>query len=103
MTVGAGSFLSEIVERAGGRNLFGDIASSSATVSVETVVARNPDFVLITGEDAPAFARRAEWQTVPAVRLQRYVRVTGSAFSRPSPRAPEAILELRRQLATVGR
>jgi iron complex transport system substrate-binding protein len=102
MTVGAGSFLSEIVERAGGRNLFGDIPSSSATVSVESVVARNPDFVLITGDDAPAFARRAEWQTVPAVRLQHYVRVSGSAFSRPSPRAPEAIQELRRQLSTVG-
>ena len=103
MTVGSGSFLSEIVARAGGRNLFADISASSATVSVESVVARNPDVVLVTSEDTPAFARRAEWQTVPAVRERRFVRVIGSAFSRPSPRTPEAILELRRELAAVRR
>jgi len=103
MTVGAGSFLSEIVTRAGGRNLFADISASSATVSVESVVARNPDLILVSSEDTPTFARRAEWQTVPAVRERRFVRVIGSAFSRPSPRAPEAILELRRELATVRR
>ncbi len=103
MTVGSGSFLSEIVARAGGRNLFADISASSATVSVESVVARNPDVVLVTSEDTPAFARRAEWQTVPAVRERRFVRVIGSAFSRPGPRTPEAILELRRELAAVRR
>jgi ABC-type Fe3+-hydroxamate transport system substrate-binding protein len=103
MTVGSGSFLSEIVGRAGGRNLFDDITSSSATVSVEAVVARNPDVVLVTSEDAPAFATRAEWQTVPAVRERRFVRVSGSAFSRPSPRAPEAVRELRGDLAQVRR
>lgn len=103
MTVGSGSFLSEIVARAGGRNLFADIAASSATVSVESVVSRNPDVVLVSSEDTPAFARRAEWQTVPAVRERRFVRVVGSAFSRPGPRTPEAILELRRELAAVRR
>ena len=103
MTVGSGSYLSEIVTRAGGRNLFADIAASSATVSVESVVDRNPDVVLVTSEDTPAFARRAEWQTVPAVRERRFVRVIGSAFSRPSPRTPDAILELRRELAAVHR
>jgi ABC-type Fe3+-hydroxamate transport system substrate-binding protein len=103
MTVGAGSFLSEIVVRAGGRNLFDDIPTSSATVSVESVVARNPDAVLVTGEGTPGFARRAEWQTVPAVREQRFIRVSGSAFGRPSPRAPQAILELRRDLAEFRR
>jgi iron complex transport system substrate-binding protein len=103
MTVGSGSFLSELVARAGGRNLFADIPASSATVSVESVVARNPDAVLVTGEDTPAFARRAEWQTVPAVRERRFVRVSGTAFDRPSPRAPQAILELRRDLAALRR
>ena len=31
MTIGRGSFLSELVERAGGRNLFADVTSSAGT------------------------------------------------------------------------
>ena len=37
MTIGHGSFLSELVERAGGRNLFDDVARSAGTVSIEAV------------------------------------------------------------------
>lgn len=98
MTVGAGSFLSELVERAGGRNIFSDLPASSAEISVESVVDRHPDLILTSAEGLPAFASRAVWQTVPAVRERRFVHVTSSAFSRPSPRAPEAIRELRQQI-----
>jgi ABC-type Fe3+-hydroxamate transport system substrate-binding protein len=94
MTVGAGSFLSELVERAGGRNLFADVQASSAQVSIEAVVSRDPDLVFVTGEGTPAFAERPEWRPVRAIREKRFVRVTNSAFNRPSPRAPEAILQL---------
>ncbi len=94
MTVGAGSFLSELVERAGGRNLFADVQASSAQVSVEAVVSRDPDLVFVTGEGTPAFAERPEWRPVRAIREKRFVRVTNSAYNRPSPRAPEAITQL---------
>ena len=94
MTVGAGSFLSELVERAGGRNLFADVQASSAQVSIEAVVSRDPDLVFVTGEGTPAFAERPEWRPVRAIREKRFVRVTNSAYNRPSPRAPEAIKQL---------
>lgn len=103
MTLGAGSFLSEVLERAGGRNLFGDLAAPSATVSIEAIVARDPDLVLVTTLDnLPGFARRAEWQVIPAVRDGRFVRVHGSAFNRPGPRTPEAIRALRGALVEAG-
>lgn len=96
ITLGQGSFLSEVLERAGGRNLFDDISAASASVSIEAVVARDPDLVLVTGADTiPAFARRPEWAVVPAVRDRRFLRVQGSEFNRPGPRTPDAILELR--------
>jgi ABC-type Fe3+-hydroxamate transport system substrate-binding protein len=94
MTVGAGSFLTELVERAGGRNLFADVQASSAQVSVEAVVKRDPDLVFVTTEGTPAFAERPEWRTVRAVREKRFLRVTNSSYNRPSPRAPEAITQL---------
>jgi len=104
MTLGRGSFLTEIVELAGARNLFADVASSSATISIEAVVARDPDFVLLTSRDSvPAFAARPEWRVVPAVRDRRFVRVHGSEFNRPGPRTPAAVATLRRALAEAMR
>ena len=94
MTVGRGSFLSELIERAGGENLFADVAASSGVVSIEAVAARNPDLIFTTNEGPSAFATRPEWQVVPAVRERRFLRVSGSEFERPSPRAPAAIREL---------
>ncbi len=90
MTIGRGSFLHQIVTLAGGRNVFGDLATPDAPVSLEAIARRDPDLILTTSE-SPAFARRPEWQVVTAVRQRRFVSVTGSQFSRPSPRAPEAI------------
>lgn len=98
MTVGRGSFLTELLERAGAENLFSDVASSSAPVSIEAVAARNPDVILALGAEPPSFLNRPEWQVVPAVRERRMVREDGSEFSRPSPRAPAAIREFRAAL-----
>lgn len=104
MTLGRGSFLSEIVQRAGARNLFADLEQASATISIEAVVARDPDYVLVTSADSvPAVALRAEWRVVPAVRQQRFVRVHGSEFNRPGPRTPAAIMAMRRALEAAAR
>ncbi len=98
MTIGRGSFLNELVERAGGANLFADVTSSAGTVSLEAVVARDPDLILTTAAGPASFADRPEWQSVRAVRGRRFLPVAGSEFNRPSPRAPAAIRELARRL-----
>jgi iron complex transport system substrate-binding protein len=103
MTIGRGSFLNELVERAGGRNLFADVTASSGVVSIEAVAARNPDLIFTTTEGPSAFASRPEWQVVPAVREHRFLRVSGSEFNRPSPRAPAAIRELAARLDALKR
>jgi iron complex transport system substrate-binding protein len=94
MTIGRGSFLHELVERAGGENLFADVTASSGVVSIEAVAARDPDLILTTSEGPAAFINRPEWQVVRAIREHRFLRVSGSEFNRPSPRAPMAIREL---------
>lgn len=99
IAIGAGSFQSEMLERAGARNLFADLAVPSATVSIEAIAARNPDLVLVGDSGLPAIAGRPEWQVVPAVRERRFVRFGPPAFGRPSPRAPEVILALRAAIA----
>jgi iron complex transport system substrate-binding protein len=103
MTVGRGSFLSELVERAGGRNLFDDVAASAGAVSIEAVATRDPDLILTASEGPAAFISRPEWQVVRAVRERRLLQVGGSEFNRPGPRAPAAIREITGRLRVVAR
>ncbi len=100
IVVGGGSFLSEIVELAGAKNLFGDVGRPSLTISIEAVAERNPDVVLVTSDSGlPGWVQRPEWQSIPAVRHRRFVVVQGSEFSRPSYRAPAAVRRLRTALS----
>lgn len=99
LTIGAGSFLDELVRRAGARNVFHDVAAASGPVSLEAIVARDPDVILTLGADTARLAGRPEWRTVPAIRQGRFIVLHGSQFSQPSPRSPEAVSELRRALA----
>lgn len=99
IALGGGSFLSEIVARAGGRNLFDDEARASFPVSLEVVAERDPDQILVVGETDPEWADRPEWQVVAAVRERRFLRVAGSEFSRPSPRVAGAVATLAGLLA----
>ncbi len=103
MTIGRGSFLSELIERAGGRNLFGDVATSSGPVSIEAVTVRDPDLILTTTDGPASFATRPEWQVVRAVRERRFLQVTGSEYDRPGPRSPAAIRALSERLRETSR
>lgn len=103
MTVGRGSYLTELLERAGGRNVYHDLPTSSAQISVESAAARDPDVILTSSDTTPGFAHRPEWQVVRAVRERRFVHAPGSEFSRPGPRSPAAIRDLAAQLRTWGR
>ncbi len=102
MTIGQ-SFLNELMERAGGRNLFADLRKTAGTVSIEAVAVRDPDLILTTTDGPAAFTTRPEWQVVRAVREHHFLRVTGSEFNRPSPRAPAAIRELAARIRSSSR
>jgi iron complex transport system substrate-binding protein len=103
MTIGRGSFLSELVERAGGENLFADVSTSSGPVSIEAVTVRDPDLILTTTAGPAGFAKRPEWQVVRAVRERRFLNVSGSEYERPGPRSPRAIRTLSERLQRAAR
>jgi iron complex transport system substrate-binding protein len=104
MTVGRGSFLSEVIRAAGADNVFGDLAASSATVSLEAIAARDPDAILIMATDTahvPDLAARPGWRVVRAVREGRVLVVPWSLYGRPSPRMPAAAADLAERLARL--
>jgi iron complex transport system substrate-binding protein len=100
IVIGAGSYLDRLAALAGARNVFHDIRAPSAQVSIETIAARDPDFVALLSDSAtpPRYASRPEWRVVRAVRRGRFLLLPGQLFGRPGPRAAQAVRELRRRL-----
>jgi len=104
MTVGRGSYLSQLLEAAGAANAFGDLGASAATVSLEAVAARDPDAVLVIAADTlqpPDLAARPGWSAVRAVREGRVLVVDASLYGRPGPRMPLAAEDLARRIAPL--
>jgi len=102
IVIGGGSFLSELVQRAGAVNGFADLAAPSAPVSLEAIARRNPDYLLVMADSAPEYIARPEWQAVTAVRERRFLRVPAALFSRPGPRSPAALRALEAALDSAG-
>lgn len=100
IVIGGGSYLDQLTTLAGGQNVFHDLAAASATVSLETIVARDPDVILVLSDsgEMPAYFGRREWRAIRAVREGRFVALPADLFGRPSPTAPAAVAALRRTL-----
>ena len=95
--IGRGSYLDQLATLAGARNVFDDVAQPSSQVSLETIAARDPEWIAVLSDSAemPAFAKRPEWRAVRAVRNGRFLLLPGSLFGRPGPRSGEAVKQLR--------
>jgi ABC-type Fe3+-hydroxamate transport system substrate-binding protein len=102
--IGHGSYLDQLATQAGARNVFDDVAAPSAQVSLETIVARDPQWIAVLSDSAapPAFAKRREWRAVRAVREGHFLLLPGSLFGRPGPRSGQAIQQLRMRLERNG-
>lgn len=102
-TAGGTSFLSDIVELAGGENVYAGTATRYFEASKETVVMRAPEviFEFHAGETLTAQAHAAfirDWDalpSLPAVKDGRIYLITESHAMRPGPR----IVEIARMLA----
>lgn len=96
---GGRGFLHDMLEAAGGQNVFADVERESVQATTELILARAPDVILevrsadiLTAEEA---AREvASWtplSSVPAVRRQRVVVLTGRGLTVPGPRVAEVV------------
>jgi iron complex transport system substrate-binding protein len=94
IVIGGGSFMSELLDIAGARNVYADIAAPSATVTIEDVVRRNPDLILASPTTAATIRASAQWRAVPAVRAGRILVYDTTLIGRPSVRLGAAALSL---------
>jgi iron complex transport system substrate-binding protein len=96
MTAGPESFVGELIETAGGRNVFADVGSLYPRVSPEAVIRRDPDVILAPdhhGEPVSAemLAARPGWEAIRAVRRRRVHTIDGDLVSRPGPRLVQGL------------
>lgn len=94
ITIGRGSFLSQLVDIAGARNVYEDIEAPSQQVTFEDVVRRDPEFVLVGPEGGEVVTRDPAWRTIRAVREGRVRIVDTTLVGRPSVRLGEAAIHL---------
>lgn len=106
LTTTGRSFVSELIELAGGDNVFGDLSLAFPEVSEEAVIARDPQVILVPDHDRldfEALRRRPGWELISAVRRGRIHRIPGDAISRPGPRLVDALEVLAGLLAPAAR
>jgi iron complex transport system substrate-binding protein len=97
----AGNWMPELVEMAGGRNLFGESGVHSPWLEWERVVDANPDVLLVSPcgfgmprslEEIGLLEAKPGWSDLAAVRDGRVYVADGNAyFHRPGPRLVESL------------
>ncbi len=104
IVAGRASYLNEIIELAGGDNVFHDAVAAYPAVSLEAVLARNPNVIVDMGDMSDTVAVTSEhkrevtalWQRLPsiaAVRDRRVHAVASDIFVVPGPRIVDAARE----------
>lgn len=94
ITIGRGSYMNELVEIAGGTNVYGDMAETSPTVSIEDVIKRNPRFIITGPEGKTKISADPRLAQLSAVREGRVLVADTAIVGRPSVRLGEAAVLL---------
>jgi len=96
VTIGKSAYITELIELAGGHSVTSDIAQEWPQVSLEAVLARNPDaLLLVRGSkmSVDQIQSRPGWTNLAAVRNHRIYYVSDQ-IEYPSPIAFDALEEL---------
>ena len=105
MTAGRGSFIDDMITRAGGRNVAHPIQTAYPRIDPEQVIAWNPDVILVghseaAGAAAKRLAQQIGWSNIAAVRERRIIDdIDPDLLFRPGPRLVEGVKQLAERLA----
>jgi iron complex transport system substrate-binding protein len=101
-TAGSGSFVDQLIARAGGFNIGSQLESQWAAISVEQLLVADPMIILLGdaayGETPEKVAARPGWETLAAVQSGRVYAFDDNLVSRPGPRLVDGLEALVRLL-----
>jgi iron complex transport system substrate-binding protein len=99
ITIGKGAFITELIEIAGGHSITSDLPQEWAHISMEAIVARAPQALLMMRNGSitlDILKTRPGWDALPAVRSGR-VYFIDSRLGLPSPVAIDALEDLAKE------
>lgn len=100
-TAGKGTFITQLIDRAGGYNIASDL-DGYPQMSLEQVVAADPAFIILGdaryGVTAESIAQRPGWENLSAVKNEKILPFNDDLVSRPGPRLVDALEELAKLL-----
>ncbi len=106
MAAGPGTFLDQLVRAGGGRNALADLDILWPQISLEEVVRRAPDVILVgsaaAGDPAALLGERPGWRDVPAIRRGAVFAVDPDQVNRPGPDLDRAATLLARLIHGDG-
>jgi iron complex transport system substrate-binding protein len=94
MVAGPDAFANDIIELAGGENIFADALIQYPTVSFESVIERDPEVIIFGGHKAynsTGFNHQAGWEEISAVKNNRVHTINADIVSRQGPRIVDAL------------
>jgi len=96
-TAGAGTFITLLIERAGGFNIASDL-EGYPQMSLEQIVAADPALIILGdsmwGVTPEAVASRPGWENLSAVKNEQVVPFDDNMVSRPGPRLVDGLEQL---------
>ena len=95
-TAGGNSFINDLINMAGGRNIAADITGWS--YSLEALMQANPDYIIIRREDSAAFCRTNPYNRLDAVKQGRVIGLESGTIDLQVPRNLQAIRLLSQRL-----
>ena len=100
-TAGKGTFIDQLIDRAGGRNIASAL-EEYPQMSLEQVVAADPSFIIL-GDSAygitpESIAQRPGWENLSAVKNNQVFPFDDNLVSRPGPRLVDALEALAKLL-----
>jgi iron complex transport system substrate-binding protein len=102
---GASSFIGELLQRLGARNVIGPELGPFPKINPEYVVRADPDLILIGAHYAQGLEQRPGWAGLRALRERRlclFSAEESDVLVRPGPRMAEAARLLARCMAAKG-
>ena len=96
-TIGKESFLTEIIERAGGVSVTKNVETAYPKLSKETALALNPEAIILSDSEDNTEPNEV-FNTSAAMRNGRVYKINADLISRPAPRIVDALEQIAKDL-----
>jgi iron complex transport system substrate-binding protein len=96
-TAGPGTFVDDIIQRAGGENIAQDAGKEFPQYSQEMIIAKNPDIIIFShhgtsgGESIENIMQRPGWDSINAVKNKKVFYIDENLVLRATPRLVDGL------------